>query len=760
MKFTKYTSTILLTLLLVACQGDPQVNRDEFFQSGEEYFEQEQYREAVIQFRNALVIDENYLPAQLSLAKAYQRLGDHQNALLEFQRVLQLDGNHLQAKLEVGKYHLQAGPGDPQHYSEARRLAEEILEADPSYVDARILLGNAYAGLHDLDRSVNEMKSALEQEPGNLTANLNLGVFQLQLREPQQAEKTFLEALNQHPKSPQVHLALANFYTATRNLEKAESHFTQAFELSPQSSAGLYALIRFYLITNKPDQAEQVFERVIEADPDWREPRWGLANFHIARGALDRGLEILHGLLEQDTDDRMTQVRLAEVYLALDRQEQAEEMIDSLLTKNKNDAEGHYLKGKLLLVKNDDDAALAEFDKALQSKQWLIPAYIEKASLHLKRQEFAQAQGALNEAVKFDRNHLAARAGLAKIMAITGQSEDALQQANAVLELQPNNTDALLAQGEALLSFRRLDPSKETFQKLAELQPQNPFHFHRLGSIEALQKNGPAALRYFSQALELNPDLPDVMNDILFLHMGDNRFQDALNEVDRFLQQSSLQDTVRVFKGKIYMAQENYTLARGEFQKALEINPDNDQPYILLGQLHLKENNLEEAIREMDRLIAKDSRSARAFLLKAYYLELNDNLTGAVDSYRKTLELSPENPIAANNLAWIYCKENRNLGEALSLAAMARKQDPNNPNYADTLGWAYYKMANYTLAVNQLLFSVNNGQPEAENYYRLGMAYYRKGDSMLAKQTLRKAVDLKPSFQGADEARQILTELG
>ena len=182
MKFTKYTSTILLTLLLVACQGDPKVNRDEFFQSGEEYFEQEQYREAVIQFRNALVIDENYLPAQLSLAKAYQRLGDHQNALLEFQRVLQLDGNHLQAKLEVGKYHLQAGPGDPQHYSEARRLAEEILEADPSYVDARILLGNAYADLHDLDRSVNEMKSALEQEPGNLTANLNLGVFQLQLR--------------------------------------------------------------------------------------------------------------------------------------------------------------------------------------------------------------------------------------------------------------------------------------------------------------------------------------------------------------------------------------------------------------------------------------------------------------------------------------------------------------------------------------------------------------------------------------------------
>ena len=67
------------------------------------------------------------------------------------------------------------------------------------------------------------------------------------------------------------------------------------------------------------------------------------------------------------------------------------------------------------------------------------------------------------------------------------------------------------------------------------------------------------------------------------------------------------------------------------------------------------------------------------------------------------------------------------------------------------MGWAYYKMANYTLAVNQLLFSVNHGQPEAENYYRLGMAYYRKGDTILARQTLRKAV--AANFQPIDETQ-------
>jgi tetratricopeptide (TPR) repeat protein len=52
--------------------------------------------------------------------------------------------------------------------------------------------------------------------------------------------------------------------------------------------------------------------------------------------------------------------------------------------------------------------------------------------------------------------------------------------------------------------------------------------------------------------------------------------------------------------------------------------------------------------------------------------------------------------------------------------------------------------------VTLLLFSVNNRQkPAAENYYRLGMAYYAKGDLMLAKQTLRKALELDPKLPDA-----------
>jgi Tfp pilus assembly protein PilF len=72
------------------------------------------------------------------------------------------------------------------------------------------------------------------------------------------------------------------------------------------------------------------------------------------------------------------------------------------------------------------------------------------------------------------------------------------------------------------------------------------------------------------------------------------------------------------------------------------------------------------------------------------------------------------------------------------------------------LAWIYYKQKNYALAADQLLFSVNNRQAKAENYYRLGMPYYGKGDLQLAQRTLRKALEMDRSFSGADEASKII----
>jgi tetratricopeptide (TPR) repeat protein len=204
--------------------------------------------------------------------------------------------------------------------------------------------------------------------------------------------------------------------------------------------------------------------------------------------------------------------------------------------------------------------------------------------------------------------------------------------------------------------------------------------------------------------------------------------------------------------------------AEKEWRKTIELNPQNFQAYTLLGQLYLKQNKIPQAIKEIDKLIAQDEKLApedlqTAYLQKAYYLQLSKDIQGAVENYRKVLELDSQNLIALNNLAWLLADNDLDLEEALALAKEAKKKFPQSSEVADTLGWAYYKMKRYILAADQLLFSVNNrDQPTAENYYRLGMAYYKKDDPVQAKTTLRKALELDDKFDGAEEARRILNK--
>src|ERR1044071_9361791 len=63
-----------ITLLFSACHRDPNVRKQKFFKSGQEYFQQGKYREAAIQFQNATQIDPHYAEAHYQLAQSYLKL--------------------------------------------------------------------------------------------------------------------------------------------------------------------------------------------------------------------------------------------------------------------------------------------------------------------------------------------------------------------------------------------------------------------------------------------------------------------------------------------------------------------------------------------------------------------------------------------------------------------------------------------------------------------------------------------------------------
>ena len=123
------------------------------------------------------------------------------------------------------------------------------------------------------------------------------------------------------------------------------------------------------------------------------------------------------------------------------------------------------------------------------------------------------------------------------------------------------------------------------------------------------------------------------------------------------------------------------------------------------------------------------------------------------------MQLDPEAAVAANNLAWIYSESGENLDVALQLAQTAKRKLPETPEVNDTLGYIYYKKDLPALAIPPLQASVQKDPNNPLFHYHLGLAYKKAGNSTQARESLSRALTLKPDFSGAQEARAALESL-
>jgi tetratricopeptide (TPR) repeat protein len=139
-------------------------------------------------------------------------------------------------------------------------------------------------------------------------------------------------------------------------------------------------------------------------------------------------------------------------------------------------------------------------------------------------------------------------------------------------------------------------------------------------------------------------------------------------------------------------------------------------------------------------------------------MEERGNWQGAQKQYETALANS-QDPIAANNLAYLMASHGGNLDVALSWAQKARQWMPENATAADTLGWIYYQKGLYSMAVQLLQEAADKDANRPAYLYHLGLAQRKAGENTKAKASLTKALKLDPKYGLADEAHKALNEL-
>ena len=99
------------------------------------------------------------------------------------------------------------------------------------------------------------------------------------------------------------------------------------------------------------------------------------------------------------------------------------------------------------------------------------------------------------------------------------------------------------------------------------------------------------------------------------------------------------------------------------------------------------------------------------YVLSGELYEARKDYDHAKGMYQQALSISPDQPLASNDLAFVILEQGGDIDVAMGLAQTARRGMPDSPDAADTLGWAYYPKGIYQSAINQFQEACVSGPP-------------------------------------------------
>jgi len=756
----------LLATLFTACSRDPNVRKQKYFDSGEKYFAAGKYREAAIQYSNAVQIDPNFAQAHYKLSQAFLQLGERSRAFRELSRAVELDPTNFKALTDLANILDTVRNPDGSPVPEALKQAKDALDklnaANPNAPETHEAWANYYGAQNKLTDAVREAQLSIDADPGRSESWLLLGLLQMRSNLPDKAEQSFLKATQLDPKAMNAQLALGGFYQSHNRLPDAEQQFKHAIEIEPKSPAPRAALVRLLMQEGKRDETEAFLRQTKKDLADNPEGYHMLGDFYFATGDLDKAVAEYTSICTDHPKDIQAKKNYIQLLILKRRLDEASKLNDEILKSNPHDIEGLVYKGQIQLAHNDPAGAVDSLQTALQGDSDNAVAHYQLGVAYARQGNTNQADSEWRKAVSLRPDLTDAQRDLAILDLSRGQIDEALQAAQQMITAQPYAAQGYVVKAVAELARQKYADAEQDAQEAIKLAPQNPTPYVQFAAVQFAQKHFPQAENYYQQALDKDPSSSDGLQGLMNTYMAEKQPDKAITAVNAQIAKSPNNSNFYDLLGTaLYDIKKDNPGAEAALQKAIQLDKNNTDAVEKLGKVLNETGSRDQAIALYLQSIKDNPRQLRLYILAGELYEANKDFDHAKDLYQQALSISPDNPVASNNLAYVILQQGGNVDVALNMAQTARRGMPDNPNAADTLGWAYYQKGIYPSAISQFQEAIRlreklGASDDGEIHYHLGLAYQKANQLALARQQLEKAVKLSPN--NAD-ARKALSEL-
>ncbi len=504
-----------------------------------------------------------------------------------------------------------------------------------------------------------------------------------------------------------------------KDWSSAISSYSEAFQYDPDSHEIAYSLAKAFLMDGKKRSALHYTKSAVRLNPE-EAAYWQLLQYiEEQEKNFEGAAEALEMYLKLTPDHEINhEIKLAQYYFALDKDKKAVKML------------------------------------------------LEQA-----RDEHATAEEIAN---------------IASVLAYNGRTDDAISLFRGLIDRNPTNIQSYLMLAGMYEDIGRYEEAYRVYQDALEIEPDNVYLMVRIGNQCLMENDWNCSLKFFEAAYLAGPEKVEAegINYIeiartlasVYYYAGkeregkamvdslrtsgydDSRLYFSLGKtmnylnrpreaIDYFKAGFEKEDVDDMTEESLYNAYLGYTrslVSEDRAEDALDIIR-NDAPEHLSNSVALKElevsiyiklNRFDDAISISEWLSDADPDNRAHLLRLSLVYDLAGQFENAEEALLKLLDLSPDDPLALNNLAYMYLENTKRISKAIDMVTKALDAEPENGAYLDTLGWAYYLKGNYKEALKTIEKAL-----EVADVDDKGIIYEHYGDVLMKLGKKSEAVD-------------------
>ncbi|MFZ0762247.1 MAG: tetratricopeptide repeat protein [Candidatus Sulfotelmatobacter sp.] len=755
----------VIAALFTGCTRDPNVRKQKYLESGNRYCAKGKYREAFIEYSNAVQIDPRFAEARYQMGKTCLQLKDYNCAYAQLSRAVELAPNNYAAHADLADLLISArnADGSPnQDYLKQARVHLDILrEKQPDSPDTHLAWANYDAAQGDLESALEETQKGIAADPSRSDAYLDLALLQLRAKLPDDAEKSFKKAIALAPKAVNPLLALGGFYQSRNRLPDAEQEFKQAIAVDPTDPAPRADYVRLLMAEGRKQDAEAFLKQTKKDFPDNSEGYRMLGDFYFANGDLDKATAEYGSLYDDHPRDVQVKKNYVQLLILKNRLDEATKLNNELLNASPHDADALVYRGQIQMRQGDADGAVDSLQRAVKDDSNNAVAHYQLGLAFDMQHNETQAESELRLAVSRRPDFTDAQRALATLELRRGDFDDLAQTAQQIISGAPNSPDGYLLRALAEMNRERFSDAEQDMNKAAEVAPGSPAPYVQMGNLHQLQKQYAEAIKFYQHALDLDAASTDGLQGMMNTYIAQKQLDQAIAAARAQIAKSPNTSGFYDLLGTALFQKKDFSGADAALHKAIALDKNNSDALLKLAQAQAAEGSVSQALATYQQSIKEHPREISFYILAGMMYESQGNWDQAKAMYEQALNLQPENPLASNNLAYLMLQHGGNVDVALAMAETARRGAPDLPQAADTLGWAYFQKGVYHSAIDMFQESLRLSEQQgaadnAEVHYHLGMAYQKANQPVLARQQLERVLKISPNFS---DARKALSEL-